>query len=83
MCPSGGEISQRKGDLTEVPNEPPVKIGKPQKSLDRSMTLLGGPISNCIYFGRIHSDTIGMCVKTRSSPPWRINDSQVAAAALA
>lgn len=35
----GGEISQKKGDLSKILNEPPVKIGKPQKSLGRSTSI--------------------------------------------
>ncbi len=54
---SGGEIRQRKGDLTKVLNEPPVKIDKPQKTLDRSAAIWGGPIRNSFYLGGIHSDT--------------------------
>ncbi len=29
------------------------------RSLDRSLILWGGPISNCFYLGRIHSATLG------------------------
>ncbi len=47
------------GNLTKVPNEPPVQIGKPQKTLERSAILWGGTIRNSFYLGGIHSDTFG------------------------
>ncbi len=46
-------------------NEPPVKIGKPQKSLDHFTIVYGGPISNRFYLGRIHPN-----------PFWRQNKHQ-------
>ncbi len=61
----GGEIRQRKGDLNKVPNELPVKISKPQKTLDRSATVWGGPIRNSFCLGGIHSDTFGRENKTQ------------------
>ncbi len=62
---------------TKTSDEPPVKIGKPQKSLDRFTIVWGGPISNCFYFGRVHPNAF-----RRQNKPQELNWSCVKLALL-
>ncbi len=88
---SGGEICQRKGDLTKVPNEPPVKIGKFFGNFGKKKPLSGylgwaNPQQLLPWrdpFGHLRARDLNpgtepIVRETDTSPSWRINDPPAA-----